>query len=112
MVLDISESPSSEKIRESSFHEISTLSEDDWTPEGVQRMVPFSLMMARIVELDESDQILEVHDLWIKPIWRNFVTHDIEVEISRIPMFANFESKLYDLEEGLDIEYTLTKLIG
>ena len=73
-------------------------------------MVPFSLMMARIVELDESDQILEVHDLWIKPIWRNFVTHDIEVEISRIPMFANFESKLYDLEEGLDIEYTLDQI--
>lgn len=112
MVLDISESPNSEKIRESSFHEISTLSQDDWTPEGVQRMVPFSLMMARIVELDKSDQILEVHDLWIKPNWRNFVTHDIEVEVGRIPMFASYElifSELLSDDEFHD-KYLLEKL--
>ena len=112
MVLDISKSLSSEKIRESSFHEISTLSQYDWTPEGVQRMVPFSLMMARIVELDKSDQILEVHDLWIKPNWRNFVTHDIEVEVGRIPMFASYElifSELLSDDEFHD-KYLLEKL--
>ena len=121
MVLDISESPSSEKIRESSFHEISTLSQDDWTPEGVQRMVPFSLMMARIVELDKSDQILEIHDLWIKPNWRNFVTHDIEVEVSRIPMFASYglifsellrDDEFHDKEGTIPIDeqYLIEKL--
>ena len=39
MVLDISDTPTSQKIRESSFHDVATLSEDYWTPEGVQRML-------------------------------------------------------------------------
>ena len=112
MVLDISDSPSSEKIRESSFHDVATLSENDWTPEGVQRMVPFSLMMARIVELDVNDQILEIHDLWIKPNWKNFVTHDIEVEVSRLPIFANYESKISELLQDGDAhdKYLLDQL--
>ena len=112
MVLDISDSPSSEKIREASFHDVATLSEDDWTPEGVQRMVPFSLMMARIVELDVNDQILEIHDLWIKPNWKNFVTHDIEVEVSRLPIFANYESKISELLQDGDAhdKYLLDQL--
>ena len=97
MVLDISDSPTSQKIGESRFHHVEELSKDNWTPVGVQRMVPFSLMMARIVELDSNDQIQEVSDLWIKPNWKNFVTHDIEVEVSRIPMFANYESKMKEL---------------
>ena len=97
MVLDISDSPTSQKIRESSFHDVEELSKTDWTPAGVQRMVPFSLMMARIVELDSNDQIQEVSDLWIKPNWKNFVTHDIDVEVSRIPMFASYELKFSEL---------------
>ena len=95
MILDISAGTStSQKIRESSFHDVEELSKDYWTPVGVQRMVPFSLMMARIVELDSNDQIQEVSDLWIKPNWKNFVTHDIEVEVSRIPMFAKYEQTI------------------
>jgi hypothetical protein len=62
-------------------------------------MVPFSLMMARIVELDSNDQIQEVSDLWIKPNWKSFVTHDIDVEVSRIPIFANYELKIAELSD-------------
>jgi len=98
MILDISAGTStSQKIRESSFHDVEELSKADWTPAGVQRMVPFSLMMARIVELDSNNQIREVSDLWIKPNWDNFVQHGIEVEVSRIPMFANYEYKIREL---------------
>jgi hypothetical protein len=42
-----------------------------------------------------------VSDLWIKPNWDNFVTHDIEVEVSRIPMFANYEFKISELLRDL-----------
>ena len=87
MVLDISVSKKSDSIRQLRTHDVVSDPEMEWIPEGVQRMVPFSLMMARIVRVKGSE-IEEVSDLWIRPNWTGFLTHDIEVEVSVLNHFS------------------------
>ncbi len=85
MIKNVSETLSSEQIRDYNFLQTKDERNLEWHPQGgIQRMRPFSIMMARIVELDSDGRINSIDDLWIKPKWKDYLGMDIETGINVI----------------------------
>lgn len=100
MVLSISDIPDSEKLTNSRFFE--KLGKT-WIPSSAERTRPFSLLMARIVEVS-GDDVEEVYDLFIKPKWAELLSHSIDVEISLVKRFHGAEKAQSHFSEYEEIE--------
>ena len=88
MILSISDIPRSDFFTKSRFYEINDKNTTrSWIPSSAERTFPFSLMMARIVELSSQNAVEEVYDLFIKPKWEPTLNHKISFQISVIKRF-------------------------
>ena len=88
MILSISDIPRSDAFTRSRFYEINDKNRTrSWIPSSAERTFPFSLMMARIVELCPRNGVEEVYDLFIKPKWEPTLNHKISFQVSVIKRF-------------------------